>query len=58
MEASNKFKNKHIWYICKGQNVTSEAWLRLSQRLEKRTVNRLGRIDETGVFKPVRNEKK
>ena len=57
MEASNKFKNKQIRNICKGQKIIGEYWLCLSKRLEKRTKNRLGRIEETGKFKKVRKEK-
>ena len=57
MEASNKFKNAQIKEICKAQAVTGEYWLALSGRLDKRTMNRLGRIDETGKFKSIRKEK-
>jgi hypothetical protein len=57
MEASNIFKNAQIRDICRGSRVTGESWLTLSRKLEKRTLNRLGRIEETGKFKPVGKKK-
>ena len=45
--------------ICRGGKVTGgENCLKLGARLEKRTINRLGRIDETGKFKVIRDDKK
>ena len=43
--------------LCKGAQVEGTHWLRLSSRLEKRSVNRLFRINETGKFKAIRDEK-
>ena len=57
MEGSNKFKNQQINDICMGHEVRGEDWLQLNQRLDKRTLTRLHRIDETGKCKPTKKTK-
>ena len=42
--------------ITGGGPVKGEDWLTLSKKLAKRTRTDLGRIDETGKFKPIRKE--
>ena len=48
MEASNKYKNAQSREVTQGRKPTGWDWVKLSQRLEKRTNNRLNRIEESG----------
>ena len=57
MEASNKYKNAQSREVTQRRNHTGWDWVKLSQRLEKRTNNRLNRIEESGKWKKVRKEK-
>jgi len=57
IEGGNAFKNGLMADITAGGPVQGEDWLKLSKKLAKRTRTDLGRIDETGKFKAIRNEK-
>ena len=58
LEACQKYKNQQVRVISNGEKKQGKHWLRVSARLEKRSMNRIWRINETGSFKKVRSEKK
>ena len=59
MEASNRYKNHQIAEITQGRKPFGwDYWVKLSQKLDKRTHNRLNRIEESenGRKREMRNQ--